>query len=109
MRRRRGKGRQADGDVFRALRCGVADPFAAVRDDGGTGSDLVTAVFRLVKRGDWTIGFSMSTVAEIESAIAKLPAEQVLSVAGWLDDYWTMIQTSENAFAQLDFEEGARS
>jgi hypothetical protein len=49
----------------------------------------------------------MSTVAEIESAIAKLPTEQMLSVAAWLDDYLAMLQVSENAFAQLDFEESA--
>ena len=49
----------------------------------------------------------MSTVAEIESAIAKLPTDQMLSVAAWLDDYLAMIQASEHTFARLDVEEGA--
>ena len=49
----------------------------------------------------------MSTVAEIESAIAKLPTDQMLSVAAWLDDRRAMIQASENLFGQLDVKEGA--
>jgi hypothetical protein len=48
----------------------------------------------------------MSTVAEIESAIEKLPTEQLLKVAAWLDDYRTMIQVSETLFQTLDAEEG---
>ena len=49
----------------------------------------------------------VSTIAEIESAIEKLPTDQMLAVAAWLDDYRAMIQASENTFAQLDVEEGA--
>ena len=64
-------------------------------------------MFGLVKETDLSIGVGMSTVAEIESAIAKLPTEQMLSVAAWLDDYRAMIQASENTFAQFDVEEGA--
>ena len=48
----------------------------------------------------------MSTVAEIESAIEKLPTEQFLEVAAWLDDYRAMIHVSENLFQSLDAEEG---
>ena len=47
----------------------------------------------------------VSTPAEIESAIQKLPTAQVLAVAAWLDDYRTMIQSSENLFERLDSEE----
>ena len=48
----------------------------------------------------------MSTVAEIESAIEKLPTEQFLEVAAWLDDYRAMINVSEALFQSLDAEEG---
>jgi hypothetical protein len=48
----------------------------------------------------------MSTPAEIEHAIEKLPTGQVLEVAAWLDDYRAMIQASDNLFKQLDAEEG---
>jgi len=47
----------------------------------------------------------VSTPAEIESAIQKLPTVQLLAVAAWLDDYRTMIQSSENLFERLDSEE----
>jgi hypothetical protein len=48
----------------------------------------------------------VSTPAEIEDAIEKLPTDQLLEVAAWLDDYRVMIQSSENLFRQLDTEEG---
>ena len=48
----------------------------------------------------------MSTVAEIESALEKLPSGELLAVAAWLDDRRAMIQTSEQLFARLDAEEG---
>ena len=48
----------------------------------------------------------MSTVAEIESAIEKLPTDQFLEVAAWLDDYRAMINVSEALFQSLDAEEG---
>jgi hypothetical protein len=48
----------------------------------------------------------VSTPTEIENAIEKLPTDQLLEVAAWLDDYRTMIQSSENLFEQLDVEEG---
>jgi hypothetical protein len=47
----------------------------------------------------------VSTPAEIESAIERLPTEQLLEVAAWLDDYRAMIQSSENLFESLDAEE----
>jgi hypothetical protein len=47
----------------------------------------------------------VSTPAEIESAIEKLPTGQLLAVAAWLDDYRTMIQSSENMFERLDSDE----
>ena len=48
----------------------------------------------------------MSTVAEIESAIEKLPTEQLLEVAAWLDEHRTMLHVSEALFQSLDAEEG---
>ena len=48
----------------------------------------------------------MSTIAEIESAIERLPTEQMLEVAAWLDEYRAMIAASEGMFAALDAEEG---
>ncbi len=47
----------------------------------------------------------MSTPAEIENAIEKLPTGQLLEVAAWLDDYRAMIQSSESLFDRLDAEE----
>jgi len=47
----------------------------------------------------------VSTPAEIENAIEKLPTGQLLEVAAWLDDYRTMIQSSESLFGRLDAEE----
>ena len=47
----------------------------------------------------------VSTPAEIENAIEKLPTNQLLEVAAWLDDYRAMIQSSESLFEQLDTEE----
>ena len=49
----------------------------------------------------------MSTVAEIEAAIEKLPVEQVRKVAAWLDEYQATINASAEVFAMLDAEEGA--
>ena len=51
----------------------------------------------------------MSNVAEIEAAIERLPTEEMLQVAEWLDEYRAMINTSENLFQRLDAEEGEQS
>ncbi len=48
----------------------------------------------------------MTTVAEIESAIERLPVEQVREVAQWLDEYQASINASSIMFSQLDAEEG---
>jgi len=48
----------------------------------------------------------MSTVAEIESAIERLPMEQVREVAAWLEEYQATINASAEVFAMLDAEEG---
>jgi hypothetical protein len=63
-------------------------------------------VFGLVEGGIAAICSRMSTVAEIESAIQKLPTEQMLAVAAWLDEHRAMIQASEGVFVALDAEEG---
>jgi hypothetical protein len=49
----------------------------------------------------------MSTVAEIESAIERLPSEQVREIAAWLEQYQATIDASATVFSQLDSEEGA--
>lgn len=49
---------------------------------------------------------SMSTVAEIESAIERLPIDQVREVAAWLEEYQATINASAEVFAMLDAEEG---
>jgi hypothetical protein len=48
----------------------------------------------------------MTTVAEIESAIERLPTPQVREVAAWLDEYQATINASTEVFAILDAEEG---
>jgi hypothetical protein len=48
----------------------------------------------------------VSTVAEIEFAIAQLPMEQVREVAAWLEEYQATINASAEVFAMLDAEEG---
>ena len=48
----------------------------------------------------------MSTVAEIESAIARLPAPQVQEVAAWLEEYQASLRASAKVFGMHDAEEG---
>ena len=48
----------------------------------------------------------MSTVAEIETAIEKLPTEQMLEIAAWLDEQRAMLSTAEDVFRTLDAAEG---
>ena len=48
----------------------------------------------------------MSTVAEIEAAIERLPIEQMREVAAWLDEYQATVNSSSEVFAMLDAEEG---
>jgi hypothetical protein len=48
----------------------------------------------------------MSTVAEIESAIERLPSEQVREIVAWLEQYQSTIDASAAIFSQLDSEEG---
>ncbi len=47
----------------------------------------------------------MKTVTEIESAIERLPSEQVREIAAWLEQYQITINASAAVFAQLDAEE----
>ncbi len=48
----------------------------------------------------------MSTVAEIENAIEKLPTGQMLEIAAWLDEQRAMLSASEQVFRDLDAAEG---
>jgi len=48
----------------------------------------------------------VSTVAEIESAIERLPVEQMREIAAWLEEYQATIEASAAVFSQLDKEEG---
>ncbi len=47
----------------------------------------------------------MSTLVEIERAIEKLPADEVIQLVGWLDDYHATIAAASETFARLDAEE----
>jgi hypothetical protein len=47
----------------------------------------------------------MSTVAEIESAVEKLPARELAEFAAWFEDYQTMVNASAEIFAMYDREE----
>lgn len=47
----------------------------------------------------------MSTVAEIEAAIEKLPAKQLGQVAAWLEERLRLIGSSEALFQTYDEEE----
>jgi hypothetical protein len=46
----------------------------------------------------------MSTVAEIESAIEKLPPAELRELLAWLDEYQAMLGASESLFAMYDEE-----
>ena len=48
----------------------------------------------------------MSTVAEIENAIGKLPTPEMLEIAAWLDAQRAMLGASESMFRDLDAAEG---
>ncbi len=50
----------------------------------------------------------MSTVVEIESAIERLPLEQIKEVSAWLDEYQCTVAASAAVFALLDEEEGVQ-
>jgi hypothetical protein len=47
----------------------------------------------------------MSTVAEIESAIERLPQPELSELAGWFDEYRQMVGASGEMFALYDREE----
>lgn len=49
----------------------------------------------------------MSTIAEIESAIGRLSAQEVDELASWLDEYRQMIRASAEIFSLYDEEEKA--
>ena len=48
----------------------------------------------------------MSTVAEIESAIERLPQAELTELLAWLDEYQAMIGASDALFSIYDKEEG---
>ena len=50
---------------------------------------------------------NMTTLAEIESAIERLPASQVSELTAWLEEYQQMIRASAEVFALYDREEEA--
>ena len=47
----------------------------------------------------------MSSVAEIEAAIARLSPAQVNEIAAWLEEYQQMINASAQMFGMYDQEE----
>jgi hypothetical protein len=47
----------------------------------------------------------MSTVAEIEAAIEKLPPEEFGELLAWIEEYQAMVDASRTLFALYDEEE----
>ena len=47
----------------------------------------------------------MSTVAEIESAIEKLPPAKFSALLAWIEEYQAMVGASQTLFAIYDEEE----
>lgn len=47
----------------------------------------------------------MSTVAEIEGAVEKLPPKEFAEFAAWFEEYQTMVNASAEVFAMYDREE----
>ena len=48
----------------------------------------------------------MTTVVEIESAVAELPVQQVDELASWLAEHQLTLHASSEVFRQYDAEEG---
>ena len=51
----------------------------------------------------------MSTVAEIEAAIEKLPPDEFGKLLAWIEEYRAMVGASEALFAMYDEEERSRA
>ena len=51
----------------------------------------------------------MSTVAEIEAAIEKLPPDDYKRLLAWLEEHQAMVGASEALFAMYDEEEQAHA
>lgn len=51
----------------------------------------------------------MSTVLEIEKAIERLPALELMELGQWLDEQRGMLAASDAVFQMLDNEEGAEA
>jgi hypothetical protein len=52
---------------------------------------------------------TMTAVAEIESAIERLTAEELKELAAWLEEYQGMVGASAEAFALYDRQAESRS
>lgn len=52
---------------------------------------------------------AMSTVAEIEAAIEKLPSTELGELLAWLEEYKAMTGASDALFAMYDEEEQKRA
>jgi len=51
----------------------------------------------------------MSTVAEIESAIERLPQSEFRELLAWIEEYRAMLGASDALFALYDGEEESRA
>jgi hypothetical protein len=60
---------------------------------------------RLVETGLAKYPFSMSTVAEIEAAIEKLPAEELEKLTDWMEERKALLAAADSIFVMLDEEE----
>ena len=63
--------------------------------------------FQIACAGERIILIPMSTVAEIEAAIEKLPQAEVRKVRAWLEERQQMLNSSETLFRAYDKEEQA--
>jgi hypothetical protein len=79
--------------------------FEAERDERGRRSICKTANAR-VAGGEFRPNVGrMATVAEIETAIEKLPPQNVEELAAWLDEYRQTLHGSDAVFSLYDKEE----
>jgi hypothetical protein len=76
-------------------------------EPGGAGisAEMSTGGAALASRGKNGHLRVMSTVAEIEAAIEKLPPTELSELLAWLEEYRAMTGASDALFAMYDEEE----
>jgi hypothetical protein len=83
-----------------------AQAMAAIRMWHDTASVGITKpIGQTCRQEKWGYFADMSTVAEIESAIEKLPPTELRELLAWIEDYQAMVGASQTLFAIYDEEE----